>query len=318
MMTDTASTMPKPLISIVCCTHNRLEFVRTHFEALRGHLDADVELLYALDHCNDGTLEFLQAASAQLPKVRLLENDGERGLFSCRNFGIRHARGDYIHFLDDDDGVETGFYARTCAALQAADGARPDLYLTRLMVCEPDGARHEKEIFSPPWVQAATRSGDELRLQGDLFKPLLEGQIFFNGANTLYSMDLLRRYGFRSELKKSADWLFCLESSLLSELCVAYNPSITANYVLHPASMSLSPDKQSWNAKVFDILLGLVAPESPHLAAVKRTCAMVNFDAGYANRHLDRQRSLAHYKRAFSLGLRGKSTLAMLKLAARL
>lgn len=307
----------KPLISIICCTHNRLQFVRDHLEVVKGQLGSAVELIYALDHCDDGTREFLEAAKAQGVQLQIHENDGDRGLFNCRNFGMRHARGSYIHFLDDDDSVEPGFYAQAVASLGAAQEAA-DLYMSRLMICEPDGRRYDKPVFSPHWEAQAEKNGDEWRLRGDLFLAMLNGQIYFNGANTLYRRELLDRYGFRKELKKSADWLFCLEASLLGELRIVHNRAMTANYVLHPASMSLSPDKQSWNAKMFDILLQLAQTHGRHLEPITHNCAMAHFHAGYSNRHLDRAKAWAHYRRAFALGLRRQSALAALKLALRL
>lgn len=305
---------PAPLISIICCTHNRMDFVRTHLQALIPQLQEGVEVLYALDHCTDGTKAFLEASTRHLPQVRIAENDGDRGLFNCRNFGIAHSRGTFIHFLDDDDGVEDGFYAGVLASL----GKQPqpvDLYLTALHVSQPGQPLTDKAVFSPTYLQRSVKVGDELHLQGDLFRAVLDGEIYFNGANTLYSRALLERYGFRGALKKSADWLFALESSLLAPLHIVYNPRLAAKYFVHNASMSLAPDKAGWNAKVFDTLLTLAPPGHPHRDAIVKVCAMANFHAGYAYRRTDRPQALALYRRAFSLGLRGKSLQAIAKLA---
>lgn len=303
-----------PLISIVCCTHNRLDFVRTHLQALMPQLREGVEVLYALDHCTDGTKAFLQEETRHLPQVRIAENDGDRGLFNCRNFGIAHSRGTFVHFLDDDDGVEDGFYASALTSL-SAQPERVDLYLTALHVSQPDQPLMDKPVLSPACLQRSVKVGDELHLRGDLFRAVLDGEIYFNGANTLYSRALLERYGFRGSLKKSADWLFILESSLQDQLHIVYNPRLAAKYFVHNGSMSQAPDKAGWNAKVFDVLLDLASPGSPHREAIRNVCAMTNFHAGYAFRRTDRSRALALYQRAFSLGLRSKSLLAIAKLA---
>lgn len=303
-----------PLISIVCCTHNRLEFVRTHLEALLPQWVEGVEVLYALDHCTDGTKAFLEDATRHLPQVRIAENDGDRGLFNCRNFGIAQSRGRFIHFLDDDDGVEEGFYAGAVASLSAQ--TQPvDLFLTALHVSQPGQPLTDKPVMSPTYLQRCSRVGDDMHLQGDLFLAVLDGEIYFNGANTLYSRALLERYGFRGSLKKSADWLFALESSLLAPLHIVYNPRLAARYFVHSNSMSLAPDKAGWNAKVFDTLLDLAPKGHPHREAILKVCAMANFHAGYAYRRTEPAQALALYRRAFSLGLRAKSLLAMGKLA---
>ncbi|WP_422013840.1 glycosyltransferase family 2 protein [Roseateles sp.] len=305
---------PEPLISIVCCTHNRLDFVRTHLEALKPQLQAGLELLYALDHCTDGTRAFLQEATQHLPGVRIAENDGDRGLFNCRNFGLTQSRGQFIHFLDDDDGVEADFYARALASLAALQGQHVDLYLTALHVSEPDHPPVDKPVLSPACLRRVSQVGNEQHLTGDLFRAVLDGQIYFNGANTLFSRALLQRYGFRGTLKKSADWLFSLEASLGGDLHIVYNPTLAAKYFVHSASMSLAPDKAGWNAKVFDTLLSIAPADSPHRDAIRKACAMANFHAGYAYRRTDMRQALALYGRAFRLGLRGKSALAGAKL----
>ena len=97
---DTPHSLHAPTVSVVCCTHNREPFARSHFEAMRSHLGEDIELVYALDNCTDATHATLQALVNGHPKVRVLEHRGERGLFNCRNFGIEQARGAYIHFLE--------------------------------------------------------------------------------------------------------------------------------------------------------------------------------------------------------------------------
>lgn len=310
-MPDTAA----PLISIVCCTHNRVQFVRTHLAALRPQLVDGVELIYALDNCTDGSFEFLQEAAQGLPQVRVHEHRGEKGLFNCRNFGLSHARGQFVHFLDDDDGVEPGFYAQLCTALARPENRDVDIYLSRLRISLPDGSQSEREVVSPACARQGQTLGHELHLRGDLFRAILDAQLYFNGANALFSRALLTRYGYRQELKKSADWLFNLESALRGPLHIVYSPEVAADYFVHSASMSLGPDKVGWNAKVFDILLTLAAEHPEHLAAVRAACARANFDAGYCLRLTDRARARQHYGRAFQLGLRGKSLLAMVKLA---
>lgn len=300
-------------ISVVCCTHNRELFARTHLESLRTHLGTDIELLYALDNCTDGTRAALESLAGGHTQIRILDHRGERGLFNCRNFGIAHARGDYIHFLDDDDSVEPGFYARACADLQQTDSAPIDIYLSRLQITTGDGQAGEREVVPPELLQQAKRIGDALLLQGDLFGPILQGRLYFNGANALYSVALLKRYGYRQELKKSADWLFILEAALRQPLRLVFNNQITANYYVHAASMSIGPDKAMWNARVFELLLRMAHHQPKWAAEIRHRCAKAQFDAGYALRTTDRGAARQLYWRTFQLQPRLRPLLALAK-----
>ena len=91
------------IISIICCTHNRLAFVEKHFELLRHDLSKQVELIYALDNCSDGTQAYLLQQAGDMPNIKVLDYRGPGGLFHCRNYGFEFAKGHYIHYLDDDD-----------------------------------------------------------------------------------------------------------------------------------------------------------------------------------------------------------------------
>jgi glycosyltransferase involved in cell wall biosynthesis len=306
---------PQPLISIVCCTHNRVGFVRTHFEALKPHLDQRIELLYALDNCTDGTADYLGKAAADMPNVRVEHHTGPRGLFNCRNFGLAQSRGQFIHYLDDDDGVEQGYHLQLCDALAQPQNSDTDVYMTRLRVKVGDKPAEERDVISGDLRSKAERLGSELHFRGDLFPYILDGRLYYYNGNALFSRKLLTQYGFREGFKKSADWLFNMEAALCGPLHVAYSETAVADYFIHPASMSLGPDKAYWNARIFDVLLDLAQRYPRHQDAIRRTCAQANFDAGYCLRRVDRRRALAHYWRAFRLGLGFKPLLAIGKLA---
>lgn len=302
-----------PTISIVCCTHNREAFASAHFEAMRVHLHEDIELLYALDNCTDATLTTLQSLTNGHPKVRVLEHKGERGLFNCRNFGIAHARGAYIHFLDDDDCVEPGFYSSLLGHLNGHGHHDIDIYLSRLRVISDKDGEYLRQVFSPAAKRLSTTREGLQSISGDLFELFLSGDIYYVPANAVLSTELLRRYPFHSTLKKSADWLFILEASLKQSLSIALCTAATANYVVHAASMSTKPDKVLWNLQVFELLLEMAKSKPDRLRAVERNCALANFHAGYALRLTDRKRSRLLYWRSFKLHARAQPLLAIAK-----
>ena len=166
----------------------------------------------------------------------------------------------------------------------------------------------------PELAKQGSTQGHELHLRGDWFGPILRGQLYFNGANALYSKALLQRYGYRSELKKSADWLFILEAALCQPLYLVYNPQIMANYYVHAASMSVGPDKAVWNARVFDLLMDMAHRKPEWAREIRARCAKANFDAGYALRRTNQLQALRHYCRAVTKGELSRGVLAIMKL----
>lgn len=305
---------PRPTtVSVICCTHNREAFVRRHFEAMRYHFSEDIELIYALDNCTDGTYATLKALADGFPQVRVLEHTGECGLFNCRNFGVAQARGTYIHFLDDDDSVEFGFYGTLIACLREPEHRNIELCLSRLKVISDKDGEYFRDVYSP---ELRKRIDDKLGLDtisGDLFESFLRGDIYYVPANTILSTDLLRRYPYHGYLKKSADWLFILEASLKQSLSIGYCRTATANYVVHADSMSTKPDKVLWNLQVFELLLEMAKSRPDQLRTVEKACALANFHAGYAVRETDPKQSRVFYWRSFSLDAQLKPLLALIK-----
>lgn len=305
---------PTPTISIICCTHNRQSFVEQHFSRLAADLPSDVELIYALDNCTDGTRDYLAAHAADMPNVRIAEYRGPGGLFNCRNFGLEAAEGDYIHFLDDDDGVEPGYHRRACELLRGKAGTPMDAYLTGMSVERLSAPAQRQQIVAPELAAQGQRHGEELHLHGDLFTSILRGQLYFNCANALFSRAFFDGHRFRSEIRKSADWLYYLEAALRRELHFVVNESLQANYFVHASSMSVSPDKSMWNARIFDTLLAAVAPGSKHYLEVRQACASANFSAGFDVRRSRKGAALRYYLRALRLGMTGLALRGIVKL----
>lgn len=303
----------RPIISIICCTYNRQGFARTHFEAMRSHLGEDIELIYALDNCTDETRAVLEALADGHPKVRVLEHIGQQGLFNCRNFGVAQARGNYIHFLDDDDSVAPGFYASIIACLSEPEHRQIDLCLSRLKVISDKDGEYIRDVFSPALQRQLTTKGALATISSDLFDHFLQGDIYFNGSNAIFSSELLRRYPYNNALKKSADWLLILEASLKQTLSVGYCATATANYVVHADSMSTKPDKVLWNLQVFELLLEMAKARPDQFRAVEKVCALANFHAGYAVRKTDPQQARRYYWRSFNLHAQLKPLLALVK-----
>lgn len=298
-------------VTVVCCTYNRVDFVRQHYQEVRPQLTPRCEILYALDHCTDETRAYLESVVATDPQVRFVENDGPKGLFSCRNFAIAHARGRYIHYLDDDDGVSAGYYAAIDTAI--AKGLEGDMLITDvLMECEGEAPRM-LQVFDPAHVVTRTERGATI-IEGDLFDHILNGRLYFYNGNTLISRSLLQQHPFHAEIRKTADWLLYLEVSHERPMRQVVLNSVHALYRVHASSMSVAPDKSYWNMRAFELLHSQIPPDHPHAQPVRRVLARALFDAGYAVRQKDKREAARLYWRSARMGRPLPALLAMAKL----
>ena len=89
------------LVSVIITTYNRLELLKVAIDSVLRQTYNNIEIIIV----NDGG-SFL--AGENIPsyidnrKIKYIYQENN-GLSSARNTGIKHAQGDYIAFLDDDD-----------------------------------------------------------------------------------------------------------------------------------------------------------------------------------------------------------------------
>ena len=94
--------------SVVVCayTERRWDILREAIVAALAQRPAPSEVLVVVDH-NDTLRERCEAELP--PGVRVLANEGGRGLSGARNTGVRHAAHGVVVFLDDDAVPEEGW-----------------------------------------------------------------------------------------------------------------------------------------------------------------------------------------------------------------
>lgn len=140
-----------PRFSVVLPTHQRADRLR---RAVRSVLDqgfGDFELLIVDDASGDDTPRV--AASFDDPRIRFLRNEENRGAAASRNRAVRHARGELVAFLDDDDAFLPGLLA---AFDRAFAGAPPETGFgwcgARVVAERPDGPEVRLEAVWQPEV----------------------------------------------------------------------------------------------------------------------------------------------------------------------
>jgi len=90
-----------PLVSVIIPTYNRPTLTIDAIESVRAQTYPSWELLVVDDGSTDDTLHVLGQLISDR-RVHLLSQTN-RGQAAARNLGLKHARGDWIAFLDSDD-----------------------------------------------------------------------------------------------------------------------------------------------------------------------------------------------------------------------
>ena len=106
---------------IICFLDPDLNFFRQAIESVLAQDYPSLELLLVNDGSGPAASAFAAQMTENFPdKVACLHHPGQvnRGLSASRNLGIRHARGEYVAFLDADDVWLSGKLAEQVQALE--------------------------------------------------------------------------------------------------------------------------------------------------------------------------------------------------------
>jgi glycosyltransferase involved in cell wall biosynthesis len=117
--------MTAPEFSVIMPTFRRPTLLRTAMQSALDQHDVAVEVI-VMDDSPERSAEPVVSSFGD-PRVRYLPNPHPTGGFPSivRNLCWPHASGNFIHFLDDDDIVPTGYYA----TVRAAFAERPEVGL---------------------------------------------------------------------------------------------------------------------------------------------------------------------------------------------
>ena len=83
--------------------YNTEKYVETAILSVLMQTYEDLELICIDDCSTDSSLEILKRFATLDSRVKILENETNKGLSYNRNLGIENANGEYILFLDSDD-----------------------------------------------------------------------------------------------------------------------------------------------------------------------------------------------------------------------
>lgn len=102
MSLDPNNTQPMPLVSVVLAAYNADRFISQTLESVLSQTYGNLEVIVVDDGSTDRTREIADQYARSDSRVRAF-SQSNRGPCEARNFGIGHARGEYIASIDADD-----------------------------------------------------------------------------------------------------------------------------------------------------------------------------------------------------------------------
>lgn len=95
-----------PLISVVIPVYNRENYIKNCLDLITNQTYKNLEIIVVNDGSTDSSMDIIK----QFSSVTIIDHIKNKGLAAARNSGIDIAKGEYIHFMDDDDEINNSFY----------------------------------------------------------------------------------------------------------------------------------------------------------------------------------------------------------------
>jgi len=127
-------------VSVVVPAYNMAPYIGRCIESLLAQ-SVPLEIIVVNDGSTDNTSEKVMAIRSDPPHSIVLLEHSNRGLSATRNVGLRHARAEFIGFVDGDDWVEPEMYS---TLTEAASRMGADL-----TICSGEMVDHNTHATKP-------------------------------------------------------------------------------------------------------------------------------------------------------------------------
>lgn len=202
-------------ISVIIAMKNARKYIGRAVDSVLAQSLEEIELIIVDDNSTDGSGEFVNEYYGCIENIHLFYNKGVTGPGVCRNIGLKHARGQYIAFIDSDDFIEEKFFL-TLYDIAVKSGAE-------IAVCGFEKVSDDGYLRSYVPEKGVFAGGPAL----------IEyiNKIEFVVWNKLYRRSFLEKNNIKFLLPcYGEDWLFCLTAMFYAEKYVCTDETLYYYY----------------------------------------------------------------------------------------
>ena len=229
-------------VSVCIPVYNGAEYIGKAIESVLNQNYKEYELLIVDNHSTDCTLEEVERFSD--PRIRLIKNPENYGMFENWNICLHEAQGEYIQILCADDFIEANCLAGKVRILDKY----PDVVLV-FSASNVVDAKGKILLKRRPLHKNLICGGRQMAV-----KSFRAGNIYGEPSNVMFRKRAGKKIGkFSNSLFYSSDWDYWLRLSL--EGRVAYIDRHLTNFRVSASSTTSTLIKQLKQLKKDDVLL---------------------------------------------------------------
>ncbi len=182
---DRTAADPAPVVSVIVPVYNVERYLAECLDSLLAQTFHDFEIVVVDDGSTDGSAALVERYAARSPERIHAVRKPNGGLGDARNFGMSHARGAYLAFVDADDTVTREFLEHLVGCARERDA--------EFVICGTlgftDGSSEAGDFYPEPDMSVFGRSLAE--------EPRLLYRVDASACNKLYARTLFERTGIR-------------------------------------------------------------------------------------------------------------------------
>jgi glycosyltransferase involved in cell wall biosynthesis len=96
---------PNPKISLIIPMYNEEKNIIPVIRSIQNQNLQEIEIVCVNDNSNDKTLSILESLQKEDPRIEIITNKSNRGVIYNRIYGAIQSKGEYVTFIDADDGL---------------------------------------------------------------------------------------------------------------------------------------------------------------------------------------------------------------------
>lgn len=218
-----------PLVSVLICAYNTEAYIEEAVKAVLKQTYSNLEIIIVNDGSTDSTLDILTNLALQDSRIKIINNEYNKGFINSLNMGIQHTNSEYIARTDADDITDKHWIEKIMGQLLSNnDIIAMGSYIS--ILSENNSGKIGKHYKTGDiWKTPLTHS------------EIVEKMLFKNPIHNntmIVRSKVFKEYNLRFDpnYKHAEDYKFWFEVSKLGKL--ANYPEVLAYYRLHESQTS--------------------------------------------------------------------------------
>lgn len=177
------------MVSVIVPIYNVEKYLKECLYSIIRQSYRDIEIICVNDCTQDNSVYIVREFQKMDSRIRMVSHTENRGLGGARSTGIEAARGQYILFVDADDGIAEDMIERLVTQIEKE---KADVAVCGVVSFYPDGTQIKESTFHyrtyvPTHVQCFSKPNDYYHLVN----------MWPSAANKLFKMEIIKKYNCR-------------------------------------------------------------------------------------------------------------------------